>query len=137
MTDYFTRFACLLDFGTVANVEQAFRIYSALMAENDREDPPAEPFLLSLTPEHGATRLWLRDPGSADPQLLITFVMRCAETLALTGTWGFHWAKISSQPVVDGFSGGAHLLDLGTGRTIEWMSTGRWLADRLAGARTL
>ena len=91
--------------------------------------PPAEPFLLSLTPKHGATRLWLRDPGTADPQLLITFVTRCAETFGLTGTWGFQCAGVASEPVVDGFSGGAHLLDLSTGRTIEWISTGRWLAE--------
>ena len=108
-----------------------FDIYTALMAENGREEPPTEPFLLSLTPEHGATRLWLRDPGTADPQLLITFVTCCAETFGLTGTWGFQWAGIASDPVVDGFSGGAHLLDLSTGRTLEWISTGRWLADRL------
>ena len=60
-------------------------------------------------------------------------VTRCAETFALTGTWGFQWAGIASDPVVDGFSGGAHLLDLSTGRTIEWISTSRWLAE--GGAR--
>lgn len=114
MTDFFTRYACLLDVGT-----------------------PAERFLLSLTPEHGASRLWLRDPGSAGPQLLITFVTRCTEAFGLTGRWGFQWAGIASNPVVDGFSGGAHVLDLASGQTIAWMSTGRWLADRLAdgGAR--
>ena len=133
MPDFLTRFSCLLVVGSVANVARAFDIYTTLMAEKRREETPAEPFLLSLTPEHGATRLWLRDPGTADPQLLITFVMRCAETFALTGTWGFQWAGIASDPVVDGFSGGAHLLDLGTGRTIEWMSTRRWLAE--GGAR--
>lgn len=89
MPAYLTRFSCLLDVGTVANVVRAFDIYTALMADNAREDPPAEPFLLSLTPEHGATRLWLREPGTADPQLLFTFVTRCAKTFALTGTWGF------------------------------------------------
>jgi hypothetical protein len=129
MPDFLTRFSCLLDVGSVANVARAFDIYTELMAENGREDPPAEPFLLSLTPEHGATRLWLRDPGTADPQLLISFVARCAETFGLTGTWGFQWAGVAPDPVVDGFSGGAHLLDLGTGRTIEWISTGRWLAE--------
>lgn len=133
MPAYLTRCSCLLDVGSVINVARAFDIYTALMAENAREEPPAEPFLLSLTPEHGATRLWLRDPGTADPQLLITFVTRCAETFALTGAWGFQWAGIASEPVVNAFSGGAHLLDLGTGRTIEWMSTGRWLAE--AGVR--
>ncbi len=137
MTDFFTRYSCLLDVGTSANVDRAFDIYTALMAENGREDPPAQPFLLSVEPEHGASRLWLRDPGSADPQLAITFVTRCAEAFGLTGPWGFQWAGIASTPVVDGFTGGAHLLDLATGETIAWMSTGRWLADRLAegGAR--
>lgn len=133
MAEYLTRFSCLLDVGSVANVAQAFNIYTALMAENGREDPSAEPFLLSLTPEHGATRLWLRDPGTADPQLLVTFVTRCAEAFALSGAWGFQWAGIASDPVVDGFFGGAHLLDLSTGRTIKWISTGRWLAE--AGVR--
>ena len=132
MTDYLTRFSCLLDVGTAANAARAFDIYAALMAENAREAPPAEPFLLSLTPEHGAARLWLRDPGSADPQLLITFVARCAEAFALTGRWGFQCAGIASNPVVDGFSGGAHVLDLATGRTIDWMNSGRWLAEHLA-----
>ncbi len=132
MTVFYTRYACLLDVGTPANVARAFDIYAALMAENGREDPPAEPFHLSVTPEHGASRLWLHDPGSADPQLAITFVTRCAEALALSGRWGFQWAGIASKPLVDGFSGGAHVLDLATGETIAWMSTSQWLADRLA-----
>lgn len=132
MTDFLSRFSCLLDVGTAANAARAFDIYTALIAENARDDPPAEPFLLSLTPEHGVTRLWLRDPGSADPQLLITFVARCAEAFALKGRWEFQWAGTASNPVVDGFSGGAHVLDLATGQTIEWMSSGRWLTERLA-----
>ncbi len=57
MPDFLTRFSCLLDVGSVANVARAFDIYSALMAENRREDPPAEPFLLSLRPKHGPPRL--------------------------------------------------------------------------------
>ncbi len=137
MTAFFTRYSCLLDVGTSANVAQAFDIYAALMAENGREDPPAEPFHLSVTPDHGASQLWLRDPGTADQQLAITFVTRCAETFGLTGRWGLQWAGIASTPVIDGFSGGAHVLDLATGETIAWTSTGRWLADRLSegGAR--
>ena len=137
MTDFSTRYSCLLDVGTPDKAARAFDIYAALMAENDREDPPAEPFHLSVTPDHGASRLWLRDPGTADPQLAITFVTRCAEAFGLTGRWGFQWANVASAPVIDGLAGGAHLPDLSTGRTLEWISTGRWLADRLArgGAR--
>ncbi|WP_168073967.1 hypothetical protein [Caulobacter sp. SSI4214] len=132
MTDFLTRFSCLLDVGTPANAVRAFDIYTTLMAENAREDPPAEPFLLSLTPEYGPARLWLRAPGSADQQLAITFVTRCAKAFGLTGRWGFQWVTIASNPVVDGFYGGAHVLELSTGATVEWLSTRRWLADRLA-----
>ncbi|MFY0057112.1 hypothetical protein ABTP94_18970, partial [Acinetobacter baumannii] len=77
-------------------------------------------------------RLWMRDPGTADPQLLITFVTRCAATFGLAGRWGFQWAGVASEPRIDGFSGGAHGLDLTTGQTVEGMSSGRWLADRRA-----
>jgi len=108
MTDFLTRFSCLLDVGTAANAARAFQIYSTLIADNAREDPPAEPFLVSLTPEHGPARLWLRDPGSADQQLAIIFVTRCAEAFGLTGRWGLQWANVASDPVADGFSGGAH-----------------------------
>ena len=59
MTDFLTRFSCLLDVGTAANATRAFDIYTTLMAENSREDPPAEPFLLTLSPEFGSARLWL------------------------------------------------------------------------------
>ncbi len=131
MTDYLTRLSCLLDVGTAANAARAFEIYRALIAENARDDPPAEPFLLSLSPEYGPARLWLRDPGSADQQLVITFVTRCAAAFGLTGRWGFQGANIASAPGDEAFSGGAHVLDLSTGQTLEWISTGRWLADRL------
>src|SRR3546814_11743943 len=110
MPDFLTRFSCLLDVGSVANVARAFDIYTALITENGREDPPAEPFLLSLTPEHGATRLWLRDPGTADPQLLITFVTPRAAHFALPGAWGFQAAGLASVHAVAGLSGRAHLL---------------------------
>ncbi len=52
---WFGRRRCLMPNGA---------LYAALPAENDREDPPVEPFLLSLTLEHGAARLWLRCPAS-------------------------------------------------------------------------
>ena len=39
MTDFLTRFSCLLDVGTAANATRAFDIYTMLMTENSREDP--------------------------------------------------------------------------------------------------
>ncbi|MET3794342.1 hypothetical protein [Aquamicrobium terrae] len=129
MTQHRIHFSELLDVGRPDNVGRAFAIYKALMAENAGEDPPAETFQLSVSPEYGATRLWLYDAGGGDPQLVITFVTRCARALGLTGAWSMQWAGVASRPVVDGFSGGAHILDLASGQTIAWMSTGRWLAD--------
>jgi hypothetical protein len=132
MTDFYTHFSCLLDVRTPAHVPKAFEIYDALLADNAREDPPAEPFLLLQASGHGQSCLWLRDAGSSDQQLVVTFVQRCAEAFGLSGHWGFQWANIASRPVINGFSGGAHVLDLATGRTVEWISTNRWLARRLA-----
>ena len=51
------------------------------------EEVPPDGFLLSVEPEHGATRLWIRDDVTGDPQQVILFVQRCAETFGLTGRW--------------------------------------------------
>ena len=37
------------------------------------------------------------------------------------------------QPRVDGFGGGAHVLDLATGETVAWTYTDGWLAEVLDG----
>ncbi len=49
---------------------------------------------------------------------MIEFVLRCAEVLGLAGLWGFSWSHACSRPRVDAFGGGAHVLDLGTRRSI-------------------
>ncbi|MEP7457602.1 hypothetical protein [Phyllobacterium sp. SB3] len=137
MADFFTHFSCLLDVGTPANAARALELYSIQMAQNAAEDPPSDAFLVSVTPEHGATRLWIRDDVTGDPQSVIDFVLRCAEAFQLSGRWGFQWAGTCSRPRVDAFSGGAHVLDLATGETVAWISTPGWLADRLAEGRPL
>jgi hypothetical protein len=133
MTDYFIRFSYPLDVSTPANVARAFDIVAASIGKNGRENPPAEPFLPSLTPEHGITRLCLRDSGSADPQLLNTFIAPCTEAFGLTGCWGFQWAGIASDSAIDGCLGGAHILDQDSGRTVAWTSSCHWLVE--GGAR--
>ncbi len=127
------RLSCVLDVRTAANVERAFTVYTDLLAENAQQDPPADAFRLSVVPDFGAHRLWLHDTGTADQQLLIAFVQRCATALGLTGRWGFQWAQQSDPPSADGFGGGAHVLDLATGRTIDHISTSRWLDEHLTG----
>ena len=40
---------------------------------------------------------------------------------------------IRDRPCVDGFGGGAHVLDLATGKTVAWTYTDGWLAEVLDG----
>ncbi len=70
----------------------------------------------------------MRDEVTGDPLQVIIFVQRCAEAFGLTGRWGFQWANTCSQPRINAFSGGAHVLDLSTGRPVAWIGTNHWLA---------
>ena len=133
MADYFTHFSCLLDVGTPENAARALDLYNTLSAEGASEDPPSEGFLLSIQPEHGGSQLWMRDDISGDPERLIQFVKICAAEFSLTGHWGFQYANTCSRPRLDGFGGGAHVLDLTTGGTVAWTYTDGWLAQVLDG----
>jgi len=131
MADYFTHFSCLLDVGTPENAARALDLYNALSAEGASEEPPSGGFLLSIQPEHGGTNLWMRDDVTGDPERLIQFVKRCAAAFSLTGRWGFQYANTCSRPRLDSFGGGAHVLDLATGETVDWIYTDGWLAELL------
>src|SRR3546814_1164976 len=68
------------------------------------------------------TKLWLRDDGGfGEIEHVIGFVLRCAEAFDLQGMWGFGWALTCSKPRLDGFGGGAHIIDLGARRTLVWI----------------
>ena len=133
MADYFTHFSCLLDVGTPEHAARALDLYHALSEEGASEEPPSEGFLLSIQPEHGGTNLWIRDDITGDPQRVIDFVTRCAAAFHLTSRWGFQYASSCSKPRLDGFGGGAHVLDLATGETVDWIYTDGWLAEVLDG----
>lgn len=130
MADYFTHFSCLLDVGTPDNAARALDLYNQLSEENASEEPPSDSFLLSIQPEHGGTKIWMRDDVTGDPECLIQFVKRCAAEFGLTGRWGFQYAATCSKPRV---GGGAHVLDLATGETFAWTYTDGWLAEVLEG----
>ena len=105
MADYFTHFSCLLDVGTPENAARALDLFNALSKEGASEEPPSDGFLLSIQPEHGSTKLWMRDDVTGDPERLIQFVKRCATEFGLTGRWGFQYANTCSRPRLDGFGG--------------------------------
>jgi hypothetical protein len=133
MADYFTHFSCLLDVGTPENAARALDLYNALSEEGASEEPPSEGFLLSIQPEHGGTQLWMRDDVTGDPECLIQFVKLCAAEFDLKGLWGFQYANTCSRARLNAFGGGAHVLDLATGETVDWIDTDGWLAVVLDG----
>jgi hypothetical protein len=132
MANYFTHFSCLLDVGTPENAARALDLYNRLSETGASEEPPSDGFLLSIQPEHGGTQLWMRDDVTGDPERLIQFVKRCAAEFGLTGHWGFQYANTCSKPRLDGFGGGAHVLDLASGETVDWIYTDGWLDQTLS-----
>ncbi|WP_374544401.1 hypothetical protein [Rhodoblastus sp.] len=133
MANYFTHFSCLLNVGTPENAARALDLYNKLSEEGASEEPPSEGFLLSIEPEHGGAQLWMHDEETGDPERLIQFVKLCAAEFGLTGRWGFQYADTCSRPRVNAFRGGAHVLDLATGETVDWIYTDGWLAETIAG----
>ncbi len=132
MADYFTHFSCLFDVGTPENAAQALAL-AATPVEGDEDDAaPSDGFAVSID-EPGSSRLWNRDDGSGDPERVIGFARRCGAAFGPSGRWGFQYANTCSRPRLDAFGGGAHVLDLATGETVDWTSTDGWLATVLAG----
>src|SRR5260370_185009 len=128
MADYFTHFSCLLDVGTPDNAARALDLYPAVMKEAAREGALAGGFQVSIHPDQGGTKLWMRDQVTGDPLQVIILVQRCAEAFVLTGRWGFEWANTCSERRINASGGGAHVLDLCTGRPVAWIDTNRCLA---------
>ena len=133
MADYFTQFSCALDVGTPENAARALDLYNACSEGAASEDAAYGGFALSILPEEGGATLCMHDEGSGDPERVIQFVKRCAAEFHLTGLWGFQYANVCSKSRLDGFGGGAHVLDLASGETIAWISTDEWLAETLDG----
>jgi hypothetical protein len=77
--------------------------------------------------------LWIRDDDAVDVENVIIFVIRLAEDLGLSGLWGFEYSLSCSRPRLDGFGGGAHVIDLSARKSIGWTSTSEWLAIALTG----
>lgn len=133
MANYYTHFSCTLDVGTQANATRALEIYNTAIVANDPLHPVSEGFALSIDELGDGTKLSIFDEGSGDPECVIAFVQLCAEAFDLTGLWGFQYADTCSSRRVDAFGGGAHVLDLGTRKTVDYFHTHEWLTIVLDG----
>ena len=134
MADYFTHFSCLLDVGTPDKAARALALFQSLReADQDAEDPEVAGFDLVRQDAPEDSTLWIHDDEQGDVEAVIRFVLRLAEDLDLTGLWGFQYGLTCSRPRLDAFGGGAHVLDLATGETVDWIYSGSWLAIILDG----
>ena len=127
MADYFTQFSCILDVGSADNVARALALRDKYAVDLEADEGAEPGFDLEADPDSGVGALWISGAGYGEPEHVIAFVLRCAEAFDLTGRWGFAWALTCSKPLLDGFGGGAQLLDLGERRSLAWLDCAHWL----------
>ncbi len=129
MADYFTSFSVLLPVGA-GNIEAALALYAQFEQELEADDQSVG--FLAGQDALNSDAVWLWDgDGEGDPENLIAYAFRCAEAFGLTGLWGFHFSLSCSRPRLDGFGGGAQVLDLGRRESVDWLDTGHWLDEKL------
>ncbi len=134
MADYFTHFSCLLDVVSSDKATRALALFQELRAaDQDADDPEVAGFTLVRQGAPEGSGLWIHDDDHGDVEAVIRFVLRLAAELDLTGLWGFEYALTCSRPRFDAFGGGAHVIDLGTRKSIGWTSSQEWLAAALNG----
>ena len=133
MADYFTQLSCVLPVGP-GNVPAALALYGQMQADLDADG--MEIGFLAEAHEPGNDSLWLWDgDGTGDIENVIAFALKCAEAFSLKGFWGFCWGLGCSRPLLDGFGGGAQLIDLGGRRSVSWVDTQHWIGEETARRR--
>jgi hypothetical protein len=132
MAGYFTQFSCLFDVGTPENARRALELFDTFSERLDAEEAASPGFAVSVHPDDGGTALWIHDDGCGDTNHVAAYVAECALALGLKGKWGFEWAHTCGKPRLDGFGGGALIVDLETRDTSAWVGTGEWLHRQLA-----
>ena len=130
MADYLTQFSCVFPVGP-GNAKAALALYEQMQAELDADDMGVG--FVAEAHEPGNDNLWLWDgDGNGDIENVIAFAFKCAAAFNLHGLWGFPFSLSCSRARLDGFGGGAHLIDLGRRRTVSWVDTEHWLGQEIA-----
>ena len=130
MADYFTQFSCALDLGSTETVARAIILLDKFREDDASEDNAIFGFDAAADPLRPGT-LYFTDGGQGEPEHVIRFVLACSDAFDLQGRWGFVWALTCSRHRLDGFGGGAQLLDLGARKSLAWIDCEHWLASAL------
>ena len=131
MADYFCQFSCMFDVGTAENAVRAIEIQrqqAVALFDEEGSDPG---FDVQHDPEIGPGAVWISSDEYGEPEHVIAFVLACAEAFDLRGRWGFRWALTCSRPRLDGFGGGAQVIDLGARKSVGWIDCEHWLLGAL------
>ena len=131
MADYFTHFSCLFDLGTPQNAARALDLYNDAHVDDD-DNRLCDGFVASR-PVANSAQLWIRDESGGDPERVVAFVLLCANAFELKGLWGFEYANTCSRHLLDGFGGGAVVIDLAARQLLSRTNTSVWLATALEG----
>ncbi len=133
MADYFTQFSCIFDVGTAENATRAHQIHDDLAEQLEEHENASIGFDMDYDRDPKTGALWIySDDGDGDPEHVMTFVKLCAEAFNLQGRWGFVWSQTCSRPRLDGFGGGAQVIDLSRRESLEWVDCQHWVAERTA-----
>lgn len=132
MADYFTHVSVLFPVGSAANVKPALALYKQMYDELIEQDGWIGFDAEADDDPSDKTNLWLHSDEDADIESIIAFALRCAEAFNLKGLWGFRWCLTCSKPRLDGYGGGAQLLDLGARRSVSWVDCEHWLVEAAA-----
>lgn len=131
MSNYYTLFSTLFPVGAAGNVAPALALYEQF-ADELEEQGETIGFLADAGNPHDGAHLWLQSDESGDVEHVIAFALRVAEALDLQGVWGFRWALVCSRPTLDGFGGGAQVIDLSARCTVSWVDVDDWMEVQIA-----
>ena len=121
MADYCTHFSCPLDVGTPDNAARTLDLTISFPKKSGGATFRSLPALDPARARRHSYRIATTTPAIG---VLIQFI----ETLrrhvqSHTGRWGFNTPFTTRGVRLDGFGGGAHVLDLATGETVDFGST--------------
>lgn len=131
MAEYYTRFCCTLPVGTAENASRALALYEAMAGAAYVDEDGAIGFEAAADPTRPGDLILHDGNGYGEPESVAGFALRCAEELGLRGRWGFAWAHTCSKPRLDGFGGGALILDFDAREIAARIDCDGWLAAKL------
>ncbi|GBQ25774.1 hypothetical protein AA12717_2169 [Gluconacetobacter sacchari DSM 12717] len=129
MAEYFTRFSARLPMTSESAAHEALLALDGRRKAGEADgDPNPEGFEAAYDHLDAAGRpvVWLHSRVGS-PDNVVAFVQDCAERgLTEPGLWTLIWSFDCSKPRLNGYGGGACIVDLATGAIVERIDLNHW-----------